>query len=77
LLIDALIHHGLVSEAGNVAGGRLPLVINRQPEALIFMQSGGFVKRYQDDAAALPARRTPPSKGRFRLFKYLFPRRCC
>ena len=70
-LIDVLVEYGLVSEAGNVTGRKLPLMINREPKALLFMQSGGFLKRYFETADIREEEPITSVPTRPLYFKYL------
>jgi len=70
-LIDVLVEYGLVSEAGNVTGRKLPLMINREPKALLFMQSGGFLKRYFETADIREEEPITSVPTRLKYFKYL------
>jgi hypothetical protein len=45
-MLDVLVKNGLVTTAGNAIGSDLPLVINREPAAVLFLQNGGFLKSF-------------------------------
>ena len=53
-LINILVKDGYVSAGAGAAGHKLPLVINKQPAAVSFIQNGGYSKRQETVAESKP-----------------------
>jgi len=45
-MLDVLVKNGLVTTAGTAIGSDLPLIVNREPTAVLFLRNGGFLKRF-------------------------------